>query len=681
MDLFASDDRVALLDARLAAYGPQAPVALQLELAWYLRQRDVSRALKLTSAVEAGLPPGDAGRRSAMAQIALIRAEAAWLRGALDEATDLLSHALGVFDTLGEPVGMGDAQWLAASVWHDLGEYSRRDMAMRSAIDHYRAAGDTMREEAAVARDQWYVAFEDPVRIRAELAAQFGRGGHANPLVACWIASTRALLTEFAGDYGESAGYFIRAFEAAVQSGQHRVAVAMATNAGDKFAMLDDLDSALEWDERGLALARAAGWPLAIGQSLMQAGNALQLLGRYDDAQHVLSEAIEIMGDYPGSRSYAVALGYLGELALALGDPAAALKWFQQDADCVGAHGQTDMMIGAWHGQARALSSLGRPAEALVKAEAALGLARHHANLEGQIRALRALANLHKHHALPLPENAEAPTAALHYLGRAMALTGTVTGYAVPDDLLDEVAREYALVGDFQAAYETTLAAVDARNRRHNKSAHQRAVVLQIRQEIDQAKAEAVHQRQVAASEAARAAMLEEANATLRILGEVGLQITACRDAAAVCATLDHHVHDLLDASSFSIYLLDDGGATLTTTISVEGGQPLPPIQVALDSPTSNSARSVRERREVLLELQPTDFDPNHDPGTLPILTALFGPLAVGERVLGVMTIQSPKPRAYGERERAIFKTLCAYGAIALANAAELHAVRQASVG
>ena len=62
MDLFASDDRVALLDARLAAYGPQAPVALQLELAWYLRQRDVSRALKLTSAVEAGLPPGDGMR-------------------------------------------------------------------------------------------------------------------------------------------------------------------------------------------------------------------------------------------------------------------------------------------------------------------------------------------------------------------------------------------------------------------------------------------------------------------------------------------------------------------------------------------------------------------------------------------------------------------------------------------
>ena len=44
-------------------------------------------------------------------------------------------------------------------------------------------------------------------------------------------------------------------------------------------------------------------------------------------------------------------------------------------------------------------------------------------------------------------------------------------------------------------------------------------------------------------------------------------------------------------------------------------------------------------------------------------------PLLVGERVLGVMTVQSPRARAYGERERLIFRTLCAYGAIALDNA------------
>ena len=44
-------------------------------------------------------------------------------------------------------------------------------------------------------------------------------------------------------------------------------------------------------------------------------------------------------------------------------------------------------------------------------------------------------------------------------------------------------------------------------------------------------------------------------------------------------------------------------------------------------------------------------------------------PLLVGERVLGVMTVQAMHAHAYGERERLIFRTLCAYGAIALDNA------------
>ncbi|HXA46191.1 MAG TPA: sensor domain-containing diguanylate cyclase, partial [Burkholderiaceae bacterium] len=49
--------------------------------------------------------------------------------------------------------------------------------------------------------------------------------------------------------------------------------------------------------------------------------------------------------------------------------------------------------------------------------------------------------------------------------------------------------------------------------------------------------------------------------------------------------------------------------------------------------------------------------------------SALFSALTIGTRLLGVMTIQSPNADVYGERERLIFRTVCAYGAIALENA------------
>lgn len=49
-------------------------------------------------------------------------------------------------------------------------------------------------------------------------------------------------------------------------------------------------------------------------------------------------------------------------------------------------------------------------------------------------------------------------------------------------------------------------------------------------------------------------------------------------------------------------------------------------------------------------------------------MSALFAPLTIADRVLGVMTIQSTRSNAYAENERLVFRTLCAYTAIGLDN-------------
>ena len=55
----------------------------------------------------------------------------------------------------------------------------------------------------------------------------------------------------------------------------------------------------------------------------------------------------------------------------------------------------------------------------------------------------------------------------------------------------------------------------------------------------------------------------------------------------------------------------------------------------------------------------------------------MFFPLEVGGRLLGVMSVQSTRAKVYGERERAIFRTLCAWGAIGLDNATTYNAVAE----
>jgi PAS domain S-box-containing protein len=114
---------------------------------------------------------------------------------------------------------------------------------------------------------------------------------------------------------------------------------------------------------------------------------------------------------------------------------------------------------------------------------------------------------------------------------------------------------------------------------------------------------------------------------------------------------------------------MDASEPFLQMVFGIEAGAPLALSRVALDSPKAVSARCARERKEVLVEVEPVRITGNWIPGTLPTRSLLYAPLMVGERLLGVMTIQSPNLQAYGERERSIFHTLCAYGAIALDNA------------
>ncbi|MES2353577.1 MAG: substrate-binding domain-containing protein [Pseudomonadota bacterium] len=156
--------------------------------------------------------------------------------------------------------------------------------------------------------------------------------------------------------------------------------------------------------------------------------------------------------------------------------------------------------------------------------------------------------------------------------------------------------------------------------------------------------------------------------ADMKRLATIGQEITTTLDTETVLNALYHRVGGLLDASSLSIWLVD--GDALELRFGVEDGRPLPRLRVALDDQTSHAARSVRERREILVEFAYGQHNPAQAPGSLAMLTALFAPLIAGGQVLGVLLVESSEEKAYGDRERQIVRTLSAYGAVALANAA-----------
>jgi len=671
MEMFALDDELAQWEAALPSLDGPARLPALVPLAWHLRQRDTARAAALAAEGLALLPAAAldaAAAAKAAGRLQLVQAEADWLSGRLDAAEQQAAHAIDQFTRLDDPRGRADAHWLRAWIAIDRGDHLQLAAELETMAVIANAAGDTLRAAVADALNARWSVLRDPQAAQQRWGARFQADAVLPPAVSAWVDDFHGMAARQASDFGAAVAHHLRCYDAAMLLGQQRQAITAAINVGLEFTILSDHHAALEWMETALALARPTGWPRSIGVCLLHSADTVRRLGRLDDTEQLLNEALDLLAPTSGARSYATALHYLGDLSLDKGDYAAALDAFRRLEARASALQQADFQSIARRGQAHALCFLERPQEAAAMAAEAAQLAASQANRYHQVAALRVLSLIHLRHQLPPPPGMREPNATLHFLRQALALAGDIDGYTLPAELHEALAREYAQAGEYAQAYACAQQAAAARERTYSRDASNRAVAMQVQAQTRHARAADVHHRELAASEARRIELLQQTTATLERLSVIGQEITAHLDAAAVFAALNRHVRALLPSDSYAIYLCDPGCDTISRAFGMEHGQPLSGNTIEIDNRRSNAARCLREGREIYVASAGPD-QVFLAPGTQHMTCALYGPLRVGERILGVMTVQALQAHAYGERERLIFRTLCAYGAIALDNA------------
>ncbi|MET0319544.1 MAG: ATP-binding protein [Duganella sp.] len=674
MDLYVLDDEVAQWEATLLHLTGPDRLSVLIPLAWHLRQRDTARAVLLAREGLAVLSTTHLGPRDLAliaARLELVAAEAAWLAGELAPAARMAIAIEQQMQAHDDWRGVADCRWLRAWIAIDGGDHPQG----AAHLEHMAACArrpeldDRERQVCAEAVLARWAMMENRCAAEARWGAHFHLAADAYPPAqAVWVLDFFGTAAAQGSHFGAAAGHFARGYEAARISGQTRAAITAAINIGIDFTNLNDHRAALEWMQRALDLARPTHWPRSVGVCLTHTADAMRHLGQLEASAALLDEAFEVLAPLPDGRSYATALHFLGDLQLDTGDYAAALDTFRRLQARAAVLGHADLMCTARRGQAHALCFLDRPQEALEVAFDAIALAAAQSNLYNHVRALRVLSVIHMRHALPPPAGMTEPNATLHYLHQALSLASSIDGYTLPGDLLETLAREYAQIGDYRRAYESSQAAAAARRYTHSQEATNRAIAMQVHHQTERARADGRHHRELAASEARRARVLQQTTATLERLSAIGQEITTHLDANAVFQAINRHVQALLAANSFAIYLCDPGCDTLSRVFGVENGTPLADNTIAVDNPRANAARCLRERREIYVE----DAGPDDiflAPGTLLMACALYVPLMVGERALGVMTVQAQNANAYRARERLIFRTLCAYGAIALDNA------------
>ena len=667
MDLYATDSALAPLEERLpAARGAERLVVLAT-LAWHLRQRDTRRADRLAVEALAVLEASDPGNIGLRARITLTRAECALLLARLDDAAALAAQAAHLFQEADDDAGVGDCALVQARLAEARGERDRELPRYGQAIAAYAQAKDMERLAHARAASLLAESFGNPANLAAGLAslreAQPERSEAVqahHQLIEGFIVFQRGEFLDAvpelaaAAALGPECGLVDQAFRA--ESGL----VSAQSNLGDR-------EASCALAEKVLSRARTLGWPRAIGHALANFGRQLSDTGQPERAIELFLEALEVLGDQPRSRSYAIASYYLGDALLALGRNAEALERLEHAETCMrdlGAQPEVACLLAI---EAMALSRLGRADEALRRGEEALALARKTRSRLWEVEALRALAEIHASHRLA-PAGYAGPNSGLRLLDEALSVVEAIGGHHEKSELYTEIAGAHESTGDLHGALRAERAARREERNEQNRRAANQLLLARERNETERQRAEAEWQRSIAQAESERASTLEAALDTLEQLRLVGQDITAHLDPGAMLEAIDRHLRSLADVSFIGVYVFHAEGNTLTRH-AIERGRSLPVRDIALEDLESYGARAARERQEIYVEADEGGAPGPRIPGTELKRTLWFGPLLLDEELLGVLTVQSSTPAAYSEREKLVFRTLCGYVAVAFGNA------------
>ena len=640
---FANDEVVARLEASLASGRPASALA---ELAWHLRQRDSARAAELAREALA-LAPGapDEGQR---ARAVLALAESSLHLARVDEAASLCEEAGAAFRAAGDALGRGDCALVRARIAEVRGMRDRELAAHGAAITAFAAAGDAEREAHARLWALLASGFGDPHATAATLD-EIGAAA-----VATHSAALRVHLRFVQGVAAFQRNAFLEAvpaFEAVAAEGPGAGLLEQAFRAESGLVSahsnLGDRESARQAAELGLARARALGWPRAIGHALANFARQLSDGGEHEAAVGHLLEARSILADQPRARGYAIATYYLGDACLALGRNEEALGHLRRAEGIMRDLGSRPEIACLQAIGAQALSRLGRTEEATRCAGAALDLARQTGARLWEVEALRSLAEIHAARGAPAGES-------LACLEQALAVVESIGGHHEKAQLYGEIARAHERAGDLRSALAAERAAHAEDVKEGDRRTLNRLLLARERHEAEKA--------------LERARSLEASLETLEQLRQVGQDITAHLDAAGMLRAIDRHLARLADVTFLAVLVFDAAGACLRRS-GIERGRELPDRDIALADLDSYAAQAARERREIHVDAPEGGRPASRIPGTQVTRSLWFGPLCAGEELLGVLTVQTDTPRAYGEREKLVFRTVSGYAAVALANA------------
>ncbi len=159
----------------------------------------------------------------------------------------------------------------------------------------------------------------------------------------------------------------------------------------------------------------------------------------------------------------------------------------------------------------------------------------------------------------------------------------------------------------------------------------------------------------------------------IKMLSEIGQQITSTLSLETIFENLHHNLNTFMDAAAFAIRIYHPEKNVIEYKYEIENNKRMASLEVSMDDDNNYSVWCIKHKKEIFINdninechkyIRKTYATYGGIPDSL-----IFYPLSIGEKILGVLTVQSFKKNAYTPYHLEIIKTLASYTAIALDNA------------
>lgn len=157
-----------------------------------------------------------------------------------------------------------------------------------------------------------------------------------------------------------------------------------------------------------------------------------------------------------------------------------------------------------------------------------------------------------------------------------------------------------------------------------------------------------------------------------RLLNQIGQELISTLNFNTAFETLYKYVKGMMDSAAFSIRILEEERNIINYAYIIENGKRYDPIEVSMDDDNNYSVVCVKKNMEIMINDHAAEYQKYVKKiqvvtGDMP-QSLIFCPLRKGDKVMGVISLQSFKPHAYTEYHLNIVRTLAHYAVIALEN-------------